>query len=318
MKNQEMANNVKAVIDENAAILQKLAEMVGQNTDKLRKLLELVDKVDDDGYLEVDGIVRRWVPSQCLKMLYSPKGFHKELTERWNAYDYGWKVLLNDLEAQLKLHDSRDRDGENDRCRWYNKSVARGMAEDYISQLRDYVSHLPRLNCKGREYVKVRTWLNAGKGVFVDELDTWYGEFEALANAIKRAGYIRELHKAVYAFNQKRKQTHLPSKALRLSGEFVNAYKAAGGYYTAKDLIMFEGCLAKGCNDRNESIVALEEAAACAEDMVGTHGFKMLGFLRELLKCNGFDYDAINRKWAEQSKKRRAYRQEQRGMRRSR
>lgn len=319
MENQEMANNVKVAIDENAAILQKLTEMVNQNTDKLRKLLELLNKVDGDGYLEVDGIVRRWIPAQCLAMLHSDVGFHESLIKRLNAYNYSWKVLIDDLAKQCELFESSDMEGYKDRNRWYNQDIAWEMATDFVSQLREYVSNLTGRCCKGRGYVKVRTWLNNGKGVFINELEAWYESWWVLARGIRNAKSPRELCKAIYAFDVKRRQTRVSPSALKVSDAFVNVYKAVGAYYTAKDLIMFENCFMKDCHSTDESLDALEQKADEVINAGVYHdGYKMFGVLRELLKHNDFNYEATKEKWAEQSKKRRAYRQEQRDMRRSR
>ena len=306
-------------IENNLKIIQKLTKLVDKNTDKLRHLLKLLDKVDNDGCLEVNGIIRRWIPAQCLAMLYSGDGFHRTLTSRWNALDYSWKVLIDDLTKQRRMYQSGDIEGYKDRNRWYNRSIAFDMATDFSYGIRERLPSLAVLYCKGRPYVKISCWLNDGKGVFVDELDEFMDTLKRYALAIMRAENPLDLENAVKRFNQKRSEIRIYGKELSVSGEFVNAYKAAGGYYTAKDLIMFEGCLMEACENTEQSLEALEqEADRIVQDGVYNNGYKMLGVLRELLSHNNFDYQATKNKWIEQSEKRRAGRASQRNQRRSR
>lgn len=46
--------------------LEQLTAAVGGNADVLSALMTIVNKIDEGGYLDVDGIVRRWhLPSAC-------------------------------------------------------------------------------------------------------------------------------------------------------------------------------------------------------------------------------------------------------------
>ena len=112
-----------------------------------RLLAGIIDKIESEGYIEVEGIVRRWIPSQCLQMLYSTGyrgeeiGFHKMLKRK--GYDYGWDVLLADLKKQAKMFAESDMEGYNDRNRWYNKSVALDMANNYLLALKEHIKNMP-------------------------------------------------------------------------------------------------------------------------------------------------------------------------------
>ena len=53
---------------------------------------KIINAIENSGYLNVNGVVRRWIPSQCLNMIFSEEGFHQQLKNR--KYNYSWKVLM--------------------------------------------------------------------------------------------------------------------------------------------------------------------------------------------------------------------------------
>ena len=314
--------------------LEQLTAAVGGNTDVLSALMTIVDKIDDGGYLDVDGIVRRWIPSQCLQMVYSKAGFHEELKSR--GYDYSWKVLVDELKKQRKFYAAKDFDELNDRNRWYNNKVAADMATEYIGALQDYVGQLREHSHKGRMYKNVRcAWMNKGQGVHLDELPAFWNKLWAAQRKISSAKTPSTLYDAVARFNNLRQQIKFTPRGEKISTSFTNAYKAAGCYYTMKDLIMFEGCLMKVNADgdtyspsyrkpvrnfveKEESLKALDRTANEVASSVACSGYTMLGLLKDFLDYNNFNFDKTKTKWAEQSEVRKAFRNLKRGERRSR
>lgn len=95
-----------------------LQALSGGNANVLQTIVELIGKIEESGYLDANGIVRRWIPSQCLAMVYNNGGFHENLKAR--GVDYSWKVLVDDLKKQSKLYMNHDMEGYADRNRWYN------------------------------------------------------------------------------------------------------------------------------------------------------------------------------------------------------
>jgi len=294
---------------------------------EMRKLVdEVVAKIYGVGYLDVDGIVRRWIPAQCLAMLNNRSGFHQSLLFR--GYDYSWRVLLNDLKAQRDLSAKHDDEGVKDRNRWYNKAVALLMAQHFIDRLEEEMNRLPKRLHGKRQYVRLRCWLNKGKGVHLDEFSAVFATLEKARKKIASTAAPKTLYEAVLAFDKLRRSISFkPSEPCK---EFLNAYKAAGAYYTMKDLIMFEGCKMKVHKDGNtndddywsckagdhgkfvEQDKSLEALERKADDIlrrdVTECGYEMLGLLRSFLSYNNFNYEQTQQEWADQSAARRALR----------
>ena len=322
-----------------ATPMQQLSALTGGNADLLRTVMDLIGKIEDSGYLDVDGIVRRWIPSQCLNMVYSEDGFHKSLQRR--GYEYSWKVLLDEMKKQMVLFDSKDIEGYAERNRWYNGKIAYYMAKDYLELLHKFVNELCEHMHKGRPYKNVKcNWMNNGKGVHLDEMGVFFDKLENACSRIKIAKTPNTLYDAVARFNNLRSNIRFCPNGKDICYEFTNAYKAAGAYYTIKDLIMFEDCLMqtdkndsadpisfydirKGNKrkfvEKEESLSALERKAAdIVAHGVGSEGYTMLGLLKDFLHYNHFDFDTTQSKWKEQSEMRKAFRKSQRGERRSR
>ena len=239
---------------------------------------KIIKTIENSGYLNVNGIVRRWIPSQCLNMIFSEEGFRQQLKNR--KYNYSWKVLIDELKKQRKLYLKQDFSELSDRQRWYNAELAYKMAEHYIQSLKDRIL----LYEDSKETMPFQTRVN---------ILTEY------SNNIQEANNCERLYKAVMEFNHKRPKLLFGGKPLQMCSEFINAYKAAGAYYTIKDLIMFENCYFPNATT--------EESLNILEDKVKTYapicenGYKLLGLLKEFLKFNKFDYETTLQKWYLQS-----------------
>lgn len=317
--------------------MELLQALSGGNAGVLQTVVELIGKIEESGYLDVNGIVRRWVPSQCLAMVYYKGGFHENLKAR--GVDYSWKVLIDDLNKQSKLHINHDMEGYADRNRWYNSKIAYAMARDYYNALCYHINTMKQRSHEGRSYIKLQCWLNNGKGIHVDELPMFRAQIEKAIARIKNTKTPKTLLDAVISFDRMIRQ-RIKFSPKEICIEFANAYKAAGAYYTIKDLIMFEGCRLQvddqGSVDQisywdarngrkrkfaetEESLEALErKASAIVQDGVDDYGYMMLGLLKEFLEYNKFDFSATQNKWHEQSKLRKALRAAKRDNRRSR
>ena len=82
---------------------------------------------------------------------------------------------------------------------------------------------------------------------------------------------------------------------------WVNAYKGAGAFYTAQNLIRFHGCTA--VNDKGKRLDKYQSLAfltAKAEAYKDGEGWRMLAVLKKLLDDNAID---IRKKMAEWRKK---------------
>lgn len=295
----------------------------------------LIKKIEDSGFIDVNGIVRRWIPSQCLNMIYSQKGFHESLKLR--GYSYSWEVMMNELEKQAKLYTDKDIESYADRNRWYNSETICKMAWHYITLLEMATKNMKVHLHKGRQYIKLRCDLNNGLGVHIDELPALFIKLNQAVAKIKGTKNPKTLYEAAKAFYEMIHKICWEPKDV--SPVFINAYKAAGAYYTMKDLIMFEGCKIKVDSDgstvikkyryrtqapskfveQEESLAELEKKATdVVNSGVANNGYIMLGFLKEFLEYNNFDYSKTIDKWNEQSQIRKAMRTLNKGNRRLR
>lgn len=303
--------------------VSEMLKTVKNKPELMELILKVANHIEDDGYLDVQNVVRRWIPSQCLRMVYSPSGFHKSLTSL--GYDYEWKVLVNDLKCQAQLARHKDMDGVKDRNRWYNKSLASKMANSYVKQLSEHIAKLAVCKHKNRDYVKLRCWLNNGRGVHTDELAIFWQTLNDAYEKIKRATTPVRLAEAVENFDKLRRK--ICWKPAQMDNFFINVYKAAGAYYTIKDLILFEGCVMK--LDKNgdtfykktfekdprrfvgkkASLESLEDTIT-AVGIIGVkkYGYQMLGMLKDFLDYNKFNFDKTTEEWFKKSEARKSAR----------
>ena len=317
--------------------IDRLEELARLSPEMREMVASLKDKIEGGGYLEVKGIVRRWIPSQCLRMVYSQLGFHCSLVNK--GYCYSWEVLINDLKVQEKLFRNNDMKEYEQRNSWYNKKIAEDMALHFIESLNQAIPKMSVRRHDGREYIRLRCSLNNGLGVHLDELWKLKNPLYAALKMIRTAATPDSLLHAVEIFNKRRKAIR-NWEPCRACPSFMNAYKAAGAYYTIKDLIMFEGCVMRatdsGDTDRSNSYdwrlrrdtthfvntkLSLEYLDKTAKDVVKCveiDGYKMLGLLKDFLEYNNFNYKETTERWLKASEERSELRKSVRGSRRSR
>lgn len=105
-------------------------------------------KIVEGGYVNNWKLFRRWVMSQMFHMLRDMekdgKSFNGVLQHK--GYEYQWRMLENELYAQMKMAAHGDHENAGARNRWFGGYVAADMAYDYINKLRKYVDD--NLICK--------------------------------------------------------------------------------------------------------------------------------------------------------------------------
>lgn len=243
-------------------------------------------------------LFRRWVMAQMFHMLsYTDYCSRKpvgvtEMIHRL-GYEYQWKMLLGELNAQMKM-ERMDPVNFTDRNRWFNAGVVTAMAQDYIAQLEKHVASLPEKKCKGIPYKHV-----GAENIFVEDLYLkLYYPLEMAMEHIKYAKNAAQLYNAVKKFNALRtKMKHDTPQ----SKEWVDAYKGAGAFFTMQNLIRFHDCIAiddKGrCLDKSKSLAFLTTKAEMCRN---GKGYCLLAMLKKMLDDNGID---IKRKEAEWRKR---------------
>jgi hypothetical protein len=264
-------------------------------------------KIVEGGYVSNWKLFRRWVMSQMFHMLRNMKEDGKSFNEvlQKKGYEYQWRMLENELYAQMKMCDHKDYENLKARNRWFNGCVAHDMTIDYINKLRSYIDDkciyttkkdkdgnkkkTYKHTCKGNPYIRLQN-----EDIFVADLERKvYTPLRNLANKMGAATTYKELYDAVREFNKNRKHLAWETK---MSDAFINAYKGSGSYYTMRNLIMFHGArFMKGGRKMSEanSLKELESKAKLYDE----EGWRMLGVLKQLISESNIDIQGKINEW---------------------
>lgn len=243
-------------------------------------------------------LYRRWVMAQMFYMMSYTECFSKEpvgVTEMIHrfGYEYQWKMLLNELHAQVKM-EGKDIENFANRNRWFNAEVVTAIAEDYIEKLKKRVDALKERKCKGIPYKRIN-----GRNIFVSDLDNkLYYPYQRAVISIKIAKNIAQLYNATKEFNDMRiKMAHDTPQ----SKAWVEAYKGSGAFFTMQNLIRFHGCVAIDDTDKRlDKFQSLTFILKKAEDYKNGEGWRLFAVLKKMLADNNID---IKKKMAEWRKK---------------
>lgn len=273
-------------------------------SDKNGKLSILDDNDPIFDYILVQGTVpnrrlfRRFVMAQMFHMLsytdycaWEPVGV-TEMIHRL-GYEYQWKMLLNELRAQMKM-ECNDPENFADRNRWFNIKVVTTMAEGYIEQLEKHIDDLPVKKCKGIPYKHL-----GGRDIFVQDLDTkLYSPLRIAVRYIEKAKNATQLYNAAKKFNDHRlKMKHDTPQ----SKAWVDAYKGTGAFFTMQNLIRFHSCtVIDDTGRRLDKFQSLAFLSVKAEAYKDGDGWRLLAALKKMLDDNGID---IKKKMAQLRKK---------------
>ncbi|GAA6401144.1 hypothetical protein K020075H21_04830 [Bacteroides ovatus] len=243
-------------------------------------------------------LFRRWVMAQMFRMMTSTDYRSNEpvgVTEMIHrlGYEYQWKMLLNELHAQMKM-ERCDPENFADRNRWFNAGVVAAMAEEHIKQLKKRVDAQKTRKCKGVPYKRV-----GGRNIFVEDLEAKvYRPLQALVYGIREAKDAARLYAAAKRFDGHRFKMPYDTPQCK---EWVNAYKGAGAFSTMQNLIRFHGCtLIDDYGKRQDKYQSLAFLTAKAEAYKNGEGWRLLAVLKKMLDDNNID---IRKKMAEWRKK---------------
>lgn len=277
-------------------------ECVASNKDGLLTMLDdddpLFRLIAAQGDVPNRRLFRRWVMAQMFRMMAGTdyrSGEPVGVTEMIHrlGYEYQWKMLLDELHAQMKMEE-RDPENFTDRNRWFNVKVVTQMAEDYVKQLKKHVDAQKTRKCKGVPYKRV-----GSRNIFVENLEAKvYRPLQALVCGIREAKDAARLYAAAKSFDRHRVKMPYDTPQCK---EWVNAYKGAGAFFTMQNLIRFHGCTA--VNDRGRRLDKYQSLAfltAKAEAYKEGEGWRLLAVLKKMLDDNNID---IREKMAQWRKK---------------
>ena len=268
---------------------------------------EVGKHIVEGGYVSNWKLFRRWVMSQMFHMLRdmdkNGRTFNEVLQHK--GYEYQWRMLENELYAQMKMAAHGDHENAGARNRWFGGFVAADMAYDYIKKLRKYVdnnliykvkkdSHgnvkkAYKHTCKGNPYVRLQN-----EDIFVADLEKKvYAPLGNLARKMYDSNTYKEVYDAVHEFNKKRKHLAWDTKQ---SDAFINAYKGSGSYYTMRNLIMFHGARFMKNGRKMSETDSLKELESKA-NLYDEEGWRMLGVLKQLIKDNNISVQGKILEW---------------------
>lgn len=274
-------------------------EYVASNKDGRLAILEdndpLFNYIIEQGSVPNRRLFRRWVMAQMFHMLSDadcnakePRGVTHMIHSR--GYEYQWKMLLNELYAQMKM-EGRDAVNFADRNRWFNAEVAVAMAEDYITRLKKHVNALKKRKCKGIPYKRI-----CNRNIFLSDLQNkLYNPLSMAAAPIKQAKNAIQLYNAVKKFNdiRIRMQHNTPQSKV-----WVDAYKGSGAFFTMQNLIRFHGCTAVDDEGKRlDKFQSLAFLSAKAEMYKNGEGWRLLAVLKKMLSDNNINIEKKMAEW---------------------
>ena len=221
------------------------------------------------------------------------------------GYEYQWRMLENELYAQMKMAAHGDHENAGARNRWFGGFVAADMAYDYIKKLRKYVDNnliykvkkdahgnvkkTYKHTCKGNPYVRLQN-----EDIFVADLEKKvYAPLGNLARKMYDSNTYKEVYDAVHEFNKKRKHLAWDTKQ---ADAFITAYKGSGSYYTMRNLIMFHGARFMKNGRKMSETDSLKELESKA-NLYDEEGWRMLGVLKQLIKDNNISVQVKILEW---------------------
>lgn len=253
----------------------------------------VIEEIFANGYVKNTKLHRRFVMAQMFHMLNYEGSFGSGYTDalKLYPYDYQFKMMIEELHVLDELNKSDDAT-YTERAHFFTKGVVLATMRDHYMKAQAKVAGLEKHKCKGVPYVKVPGYGN----VFVCELDqkVW-NPMERYIDAVEKTTDVHWMWYFLKKFSKI--LVKLPSSTEK-NALWVDAFKGAGAYYTAKNLIMFHNC----CVYKNHSgwfynrgpvassKMTREESLAYLEKRVGDQGWELLGFLKELIADNKFDF----------------------------
>lgn len=227
-------------------------------------------------------LFRRWILAQTFRMLRND--YTRQLT--WKGYEYQWRMLEEELRVQAILA-RKDPENFEKRNRFFNKAVVIEMYRQYKQDLETYIDSLKTKKCKGVPYKTIY-----GRNIFVADINAKV--FSPIWDAfffINRAHTPEALYEAVRKLNKVRIPMHNGTRQIK---EWVDAYKAAGAYYSMENLIRFHGMrlhIAGRELSERESLKRLDSLSKTQQ------GYWLLGMLKAELKDNGISIDKKLKEW---------------------
>jgi hypothetical protein len=247
------------------------------------------NQIIEDGYVRNTKLHRRFVMAQMFHMLSyvswngRESGYNACLRNSFD-YKYTLDMMIEEVRVLSKL-EYRDRESFIERSHFFTQSVIVSVLDDYVNKLKKYVDNLPKKNCKGVPYVRIK-----GQNIFVEDVDKkLYRPVRDVIGHIKRAHNYYQIHKELVTF-MRYNFVRLPYDTPK-SKVWIDAYKGEGAYYTLKNLIMFHGCVIEYGNEVFTQKASMQEIARKLDEYQN-EGWRMFALMNKVIKDNNFNFEA--------------------------
>ena len=198
------------------------------------------------------------------------------------AYQYTLNMMLEEVRVLGKL-EKKDAESFVERSHFFTKDVVVSVLDDYVDKLKKYVDTLPKKNCKGVPYKRVK-----GTNIFVADLEKkLYGPMRAKICEIGRAGSYTQMYNLMTWFMKD--MVKLPYNTPK-SKVWIDAYKGEGAYYTLKNLVMFHNCAIEYKYEIYRRDAAMQQLKYKLEDYKG-EGWRMFALMKKVIVDNHFDFN---------------------------
>lgn len=250
----------------------------------------IYELIEEGGHVPERRLFRRWVMAQMFRILRKMSDYKLDFTKclQSHGYEYSWKMLVEEIRVQKRLWDSGDIENFTERHRFFNETVVLDMMDDYLSDLQKYVDSLKVKHCKGVLYKTIK-----GKHIFVD--DILAKVFYPLNSVRDRVKFdvcdINDLYHYLKKFNDARVHMKWETK---MSKSFVDAYKAAGAFYTMKNLIMFHGCKFR---ENGRFVSKARSLQILTKNSKDYNDWRLLGIMKEFIEDNGISVEGKISEW---------------------
>lgn len=258
-----------------------------QDIPKGTKISIAIDTVNDpvakeiveNGYVKNTRLHRRFVAAHYFRLLESPMGWHKALNTYY-SYMYQFDMMLEEVRVLSKL-EKNDRATFNERRMFFTFSVVNDVLNDYVEDLKQYLSSLKIRHCKGRPYVRIPSRGDVFADLVESEIIT---PIESIVRICSRCHTYSRLYENLRVLRGI--MVKLPHD-IKKSKTWIDAFQAAGAFYTLKNLMMFHEVrlyYADRFYDVANGMQLLTDLAGLYE------GYQLNGLLKETIKQNNFNF----------------------------
>lgn len=253
---------------------------------------EAEEKILEGGWCRNQHLYRRWVMAQMFRMLN-----YKSWDERESGFDaylrrnYDSKYPFRMMRDEMKVLAAMKRDDDPEflrRASFFAKDVVVKSCREYIGYLQKEIDYIlknrKQKKCKGIPYITIgnrNVYVDRIKQDIITPLHFIMTELQTFVTYDQAADL---LDKFLDNMVKLRNSTKFPPT-------WKDAFKGAGAYYTLQNLIRFHGVRIKGSSGWCDAKTSEGILEAKRYEYHG-HGYRFLGFMKDVIKYNNFDFKA--------------------------